>query len=78
MQRTSTYERPFTQEGNYLVSHVTLLIYCLSVQTREPKDEQLCIAVHLINNNIRDVDPLDNSSNTAQIDSNALHNMQPQ
>ena len=48
---------------------VTLsLIFCLSVtKTREPKDEQLSITVHTINNNICDADPLDNSSSKAQI-----------
>ena len=33
---------------------------------KEPKDEQLCITVHTINNNICDASPLDNSSNIAQ------------
>ena len=31
-------------------------------EEKEPKDEQLCITVHTINNNIHDTDPLDNSS----------------
>ena len=40
-------------------------IYHLSVaKTREPEDEQLCIAVHTINN-IYDADPLDNATNKA-------------
>ena len=44
------------------------LIFHLSVaKTREPEDEQLCITVHPINNNICDADPLDNSSSKAQI-----------
>ena len=44
---------------------LSLLKFCLSVaMTREPEDEQLCIAVHTINN-IRSGDPLDNSSNKA-------------
>ena len=34
------------------------------MKTREPKDEQLCIAVHTINN-MQDANPLDNSSNKA-------------
>ena len=45
-------------------SHVLSPIFHLSiVKTREPKDKQLCIAAHPINNNICDTDPLDNSSN---------------
>ena len=49
-------------------SHVLFLVFCLSVvKTREPKDEQLCIAVHRIINNIHDAKPLDNLSNKAQI-----------
>ena len=40
---------------------LSLVTYHLSfVKTREPKDEQLCIAVHTIND-ICDADPLDNS-----------------
>ena len=39
-------------------SHVLSSVFCLSVvKTREPEDEQLCIAVHTINNNICDADP---------------------
>ena len=30
------------------------------VKTRAPKDEQLCITVHQINNHIYDINPLDN------------------
>ena len=37
-------------------------------KTSEPKDEQLCITVHPINNNIHDADPLDNPNNIVQID----------
>ena len=49
------------------------LIFCLNVaKTREPEDEQLCIAVHPINNNINDADPLDNSSSKAQIKQHCL------
>ena len=36
------------------------------MKTSEPEDEQLCIAVHIINS-ICDIDPLDNSSNKVQI-----------
>ena len=44
------------------ISHVISFIYHLSVaKTREPEDEQLCIAVHTIYN-ICDANPLDNSS----------------
>ena len=41
-------------------------------KTREQKDEQSCIAVHPINDNINDADPLDNSSNIVQIDQHCL------
>ena len=42
------------------ISHVCLLNFHLRVvKTREPKDEQLCIAVHIVNN-IHDTEPLDN------------------
>ena len=45
------------------ISHIISLTFCLSVaKTREPKDEQLCIAVHTINNNIHVTKPLSNSS----------------
>ena len=41
---------------------LSLVKYCLRVvKTREAKDEQLCIAVHTMNN-ICDADPLDNLS----------------
>ena len=50
-------------------SHIISLLFHLSVaKTREPEDEQLCIAVHTMNNNnICDTDPLDNSSSKVQI-----------
>ena len=49
-------------------SHVLYPVFCLSVvKTIEPKDEQLCIVVCTINNNICDTDPLDNSSSKAHI-----------
>ena len=34
---------------------------------KEPEDKQLCIAVHTINNNTCDTDPLDNLINKAQL-----------
>ena len=37
------------------------------MKTSEPKDDQWCIAVHTINNNIHDANPLDNSSSKPQI-----------
>ena len=47
-------------------SHVLSPIFYLSVaKTRGPEEEQLCIAVHTINN-ICHGDPLDNSSSKAQ------------
>ena len=45
---------------NHVVSYHILLKCC---EEKEPKDEQLCIAVHTINNKIFDTDPLDNLSN---------------
>ena len=43
-----------------LISHIISLTFCLSVaKTSESKDEQPCIAVHTVNNNIHDADPLD-------------------
>ena len=41
-------------------------------KTSEPEDKQLCIAVHTINNNIHDADPLDKSSSKAQINLHCL------
>ena len=38
----------------------------------EPKDEQLCIAVHTVNNNICDANPLDKSNSKAQINPHCL------
>ena len=53
---------------------VLILVYIVSYhippkccKEKEPKVEQLCIAVHTINNNIQDADPLDNFSNKAQL-----------
>ena len=44
------------------ISHViSYYILPKSCEEREPEDEQLCIAVHTINN-ICDANPLDNSS----------------
>ena len=49
-------------------SHILSLVFCLRfAKTREPKDEQLCIAVHRIINSICDTKPLDNLGNKAQI-----------
>ena len=39
---------------------------------KEPKDEQLCIAMQTINNNIHGADPLDNLSNKAQLRQDCL------
>ena len=45
------------------ISHAISFTYHLSVvKTRKPEDEQLCIAVHTINN-ICNANPLDNLSN---------------
>ena len=53
-------------------SHIVSYIPPKCCKEKEPKDEQLCIAVHIINNNIHDADPLDNSSNIAQSSMNCL------
>ena len=42
------------------------------MKTRESKDEQLCIIVHQINNNICDANPLENSNNIVQIEQHCL------
>ena len=47
-------------------SHIVSYIMPKCCTEKEPKDEQLCIAVHTINNNICDANPLDTSSNIAQ------------
>ena len=39
---------------------------------KEPKDGQLCTAVHIRNNNMCDADPLDISSNIAQLSKHCL------
>ena len=46
-------------------SHVISYILPKCCKEKKPEDEQLCITVHTINNNIHDGDPLDNSSNKA-------------
>ena len=47
------------------ISHVVSFKSHLSVvKTREPEDEQLCIAVHTVNI-LCDADPQDNSTNKA-------------
>ena len=54
-------------------SHVLSSVLHLSVvKIREPEDEELCIAVHNINNNIHDANPQDNSSSKAQIKQHCL------
>ena len=49
-----------------LISHLSV------AKTSKPEDEQLCIAVHTINNNICDAKPLDNPSSEAQISPQCL------
>ena len=43
------------------ISHVISYILPTCCEEKEPKDEQLCIAVHTVNN-LHGADPLDNSS----------------
>ena len=51
-----------------------LIIPPMCCEEKESKDEQLCIIVHTINNNIRDANPLDKSSHKTQLKRTALHN----
>ena len=55
----------------FICTHTSHIFSCHTLPTcceeKEPKDEQLCIEVHTINNNICDANPLDNSSNKAQL-----------
>ena len=48
------------------------LIPAKCCKEKEPDDEQLCITVHIINNNIHDANPLDNSINIAQSSEHCL------
>ena len=41
-------------------------------EEKEPEDEQLCIIVHIMNNNICDANPLDNVINKAQLSEHCL------
>ena len=41
-------------------SHIVSYVLPKCCEEKEPKDEQLCIVVHTINNNICDANPLDN------------------
>ena len=55
---------------SYTCTYTSHIIYCIlpkCCKEKEPKDEQLCIAVYTINNSICDADPLDNSIDKAQI-----------
>ena len=56
----------------YLLVTLSLTFHLSVAKTSEPEDEQLCIAVHTINNNICDVDPLNNSSSKTQINQHCL------
>ena len=47
-------------------SHVVSYILPKCCEEKEPEDEQLCIAVHTIYNNILNANPLNNSHNIAQ------------
>ena len=53
-------------------SHIVSYIPFKCCKEKEPEDEQLCITVHTINNNIHDADPLDTSSNIAQSSKHCL------
>ena len=47
--------------------HIISYIQPNCCEEKEPEDEQLCIAVHTINNNACDTNPLDKSSNKVQL-----------
>ena len=57
-------------------NHISHVHYCYippkCCEEKEPKDEQLCIIVHTINNNIHDTNPLDNFSNKTQLKQHCL------
>ena len=56
---------------NYISHIISSYIPAKCCKEKEPKDEQLCIAVHTINN-IHDADSLDNLSNKAQLSEHCL------
>ena len=53
-------------------SHYLFDIPPKCTKTSEPEDEQLCITVHTLNDNICDINPLDNSSSIGQINPHCL------
>ena len=53
-------------------SHVVSYILPKCCEENESEDEQLCFTVHIITNNICDADPLDKSSNKAQLKQDCL------
>ena len=57
-------------------THISHVISCYippkCCEEKESKVEQLCIAVHAINNDIRGADPLDNLSNKSQLSEDCL------
>ena len=53
-------------------SHVIFYIPPKCCEEKEPEDEQLCITLHTINNNIGDIAPLDKSSNKPQLKKHCL------
>ena len=57
-------------------THVSHIISCYILpkccKEKESEDKQLCIAVHTINDNICDANPLDNLSNKAQLSEHCL------
>ena len=54
---------------NHVISYYILPKCC---KEKEPKDEQLCIAVHTINTNMHNADPLNNSSIKAKLRQHCL------
>ena len=52
---------------NYISHLASYYILPKCCKEKESKDEQLCITVHTINNNICDADPQDNISNKVQL-----------
>ena len=53
-------------------SHIVSYLLPKCCEEKEPEDEQLCIAVHTMNNNICDAHPLDKSSNKTELSKHCL------
>ena len=54
----------------YNCIYIRHIVFCC--KEKEHEDEQFCITVHTINNNIHNTNPLDNSGNEAQLSQHCL------